>query len=109
LIARQEALRVFRGVVETRAADPGAALLSDLSIRPENRPEAVASEAGPSHESGERFLSVAEVAKRLDVSEKTVRREITRGHFPVHRVGKVIRVSERVLPAYVTGPGSRRD
>ena len=59
-------------------------------------------------EPGERFLSVAEVAKRLGVSEKTVRRKIASGDLPAHRVGKLLRVSERILTAYVTRARSRR-
>jgi excisionase family DNA binding protein len=56
-------------------------------------------------EPGERFLSVAEVAKRLGVSEKTVRRKIESGDLPAHRVGKLIRVTERDLAAYLPRPG----
>ena len=50
---------------------------------------------------GERFLSIAEVAERLGVSEKTVRRKISSGDWPAHRVGKLIRISEGVLAAQV--------
>jgi excisionase family DNA binding protein len=102
LIARQEALRVFSGALETPTADAEPARLSNLSMPSENRPEAVASGADPSPEPGEQFLSVAEVALRLDVSEKTVRRRIASGDLLAHRIGKPIRVNERVLTAYLT-------
>ena len=59
-------------------------------------------------EPGERFLSVAEVAKRLGVSEKTVRRKIASDDLPAHRLGKLLRVSERILTAYVTRARPRR-
>jgi excisionase family DNA binding protein len=39
------------------------------------------------------LLSVQAVAELLDVSEKTVRRMITAGELPVHRVGHRLRVS----------------
>ena len=107
LIARQEALRVFRGALETPADDAGPAPLSDPSMWSENRPEATACEADPSPEPGERLLSVAEVAVRLNVSEKTVRRKIAID-LPAVRVGKLIRVSERVLTAYLTRIRHRR-
>ena len=57
----------------------------------------------------ERFLSVAEVAKRLGVSEKTVRRKIASGDLPAHRVGKLLRVSERILTACLTRARPRRE
>ncbi len=102
LIARQEALRVFRGALEMPTADAGPAPLSDPSMQSETRSEAVPGEADPSPRPGERFLSVAEVAKQLGVSEKMVRRKIASGDWPAHRVGKLLRVSERTLTASLT-------
>jgi excisionase family DNA binding protein len=58
--------------------------------------------AAPSPEPGERLLSVAEVAVRLHVSEKTVRRKIATFDLPAVRVGTLIRVSDRLLTAYLT-------
>ena len=49
----------------------------------------------------ERFLSVAAIAQRLGVSEKTIRRKIDRGELPAHRVGRLLRVGEGALAAYV--------
>jgi excisionase family DNA binding protein len=44
-----------------------------------------------------RLLSVVDVADRLGVSVKTVRRMIARGDLPAHRIGKLLRVSEQAL------------
>jgi len=46
-------------------------------------------------------LSVAEVAVRLDVSPKTVRRMIDRGDLRAHRIGRLVRVGERSLADYL--------
>ena len=47
------------------------------------------------------FLRVMAVATRLGVSVKTVRRMITSGDLPVHRIGKLLRVSEADLAVFV--------
>ena len=47
------------------------------------------------------LLSVAVVAKRLAVCTKTVRRTIERGELRIHRVGRLVRVSEEDLAAYM--------
>jgi excisionase family DNA binding protein len=44
---------------------------------------------------------VAEVAERLAVSTKTVRRAITRQELRVHRLGRQIRISEEDLQAFL--------
>jgi len=49
------------------------------------------------------LLSVADVAERLNVSEKTVRRQIKDGSLPSHRVGRNLRISEDDLRAYLNG------
>lgn len=49
-----------------------------------------------------RLISVVDVADRLGVSEKTVRRMITRGDLPAHRIGKLLRVSEQALETLLT-------
>jgi excisionase family DNA binding protein len=41
------------------------------------------------------------VARRLNVSPKTVRRMINRGELPVHRIGKLVRISDDDLVEYV--------
>jgi excisionase family DNA binding protein len=47
------------------------------------------------------MLSVVEVAARLAVSTKTVRRSITQGDLRVHRLGRQIRISEEDLQAFL--------
>ena len=53
------------------------------------------------------LLKIPEVARRLDVSEKTVRRWIDRGELPVHRLGSSIRISEADLSAFLAQRRSR--
>ena len=48
-----------------------------------------------------RLFSIAKVAAQLDISVKTVRREIQRGELPVHRIGGQVRISEWDLAAYI--------
>jgi excisionase family DNA binding protein len=97
LIARQaakEAFKVFTDAFETRSIQVGLpSNPPELKIRPEK----TATKTDPSLEPGERFLSVAEVAVRLGVSGKTVRRMIERGDLRAHRVGRLVRVAERSL------------
>jgi excisionase family DNA binding protein len=49
----------------------------------------------------EPLLDVDAVATRLGVSSKTVRRLIDRGELAVHRIGRLLRVSEPDLHNYV--------
>jgi excisionase family DNA binding protein len=49
----------------------------------------------------ENLLDLKVVAERLGVSVKTVRRKIQRGELAHHRVGRLIRVSERDYADYV--------
>lgn len=53
-----------------------------------------------------RLLSVEEVAKRLGISMRTVRRLIGDGAIPTHRIGRSVRVSEDDLDRYIAA--SRR-
>ena len=104
LIARQaaqEAFAQFKGdfealAVQARTASDPPSPTGGAAGEPARKPF-------QSPAPGERFLSVAEVAKRLDVSEKTVRRKIACGELPAHRVGKLIRVSESGLSACLAG------
>jgi excisionase family DNA binding protein len=48
------------------------------------------------------FFTVAEVAERLDVSIRTVRRWIQDGLLIVHRINGVVRISESDLLAFLT-------
>ena len=104
LIARQaaqEALTAFTEGLVTRAGHPGAPF--DPPIQLESESLGTAGEAGPPPEPGERWSSVAAVAERLGVSQKWVRRKIASGELPAHRVGRLLRVGERGLTAFVAG------
>jgi excisionase family DNA binding protein len=108
LIARQaaqEAFNLFRDALETSVARARPA--SDAHAQQEAAAEVTADKALQSPESGERFLSVAEVAVRLDVSEKTVRRKIASGDLPARRVGTLLRIGERDLAAYLARARAR--
>ena len=48
-----------------------------------------------------KFLSVQQVADLLEISTKTVRRLIATGKIHVHTFGRVHRVSEEDLTAFV--------
>ena len=47
------------------------------------------------------FFTIAEVAERLNVCERTVRRWTAFGLLPVHRFGRTIRISEADLAAFL--------
>lgn len=49
------------------------------------------------------LLTVAEVAERLAISERTARRLIKSGELVTHRIGRAVRISEADLAAYVKG------
>jgi excisionase family DNA binding protein len=53
-----------------------------------------------------RLLDLTAVADRLGVCIKTTRRMIDRHELPVHRIGRLIRVSEDDLEAFIA---SKRD
>jgi excisionase family DNA binding protein len=100
LIARQaaqEAFAQFKADLEALVAQANA------PSGPAGRTSGAADELpGTSLQSSspdERYISVREAAKRLDVSEKTVRRKIAAGELPAHRVGRLIRIAERGLSA----------
>jgi excisionase family DNA binding protein len=91
--AAQEAFSRFRDALETLSTVGPPCNPPKLEIRSED----TATKTDPSPEPEERFLSVAEVAMRLGVSRKTVRRMIKRGDLRAHRVGRLVRVAERRL------------
>jgi excisionase family DNA binding protein len=103
--AAREAFSVFRETCDECAIKPPP-LLDPPNLEHTQEGHAGKERAPP--EPGERFLSVAEVAKRLGVSEKTVRRKIASGDLPAHRVGKLLRVSERGLTGCLTQARPRR-
>jgi excisionase family DNA binding protein len=47
------------------------------------------------------LLTVPEVAERLRLCPKTIRRMIDRGELRVHRIGRQLRISEEDLDAYL--------
>lgn len=50
---------------------------------------------------GKGFLTIADVAERLNVSTKTVARRINSGDLPAHRFGpRTVRISESDLKAF---------
>lgn len=51
----------------------------------------------------EQYLTVAQVAARLQVSEKTVRNHIRQERLKVIRVGRAVRISESALRNYLGG------
>jgi excisionase family DNA binding protein len=48
-----------------------------------------------------RLLTLPDVAKVLGVCTRSVRRLIERGEIPVHRVGRLIRITETDLHNYI--------
>lgn len=47
------------------------------------------------------FYSVAQVAERAGLAQRTIRRMIDAGQLPIHRLGRSIRVSEDDLTAFL--------
>jgi excisionase family DNA binding protein len=92
--AAQEAFNLVRVALETPSA-PAGSPCGPPEL--EKRRDKTAAKTNASPEPGERFLSVAEVAVRLNLSSKTVRRMIDRGELPAHRIGRLVRVGERSL------------
>jgi excisionase family DNA binding protein len=101
-IARQAAREAFHEFVALERETPLRHPTASSSL--EQALKETAQEADSSPELGERVLSVAEVAKRLGVAEKTVRRKIDKGELPAVRFGNLVRVGERDLAAYVHRP-----
>jgi excisionase family DNA binding protein len=47
------------------------------------------------------FLTIAELAERLNVCERTVRRWTKSGALPIHRIGNIVRVSDADFAAFL--------
>jgi excisionase family DNA binding protein len=47
------------------------------------------------------LISVKETATHLGVSEKTVRRWIENGDLHIHRIGRLVRISEADLVVFI--------
>jgi excisionase family DNA binding protein len=56
---------------------------------------------GRRHRDNIKFFTIAEVAERLHVAPRTVRRWIQAGDLVVHRVGGVVRISEDDLRTFL--------
>lgn len=56
-----------------------------------------------------RFLTVAEVAELMRVSNMTVYRMVESGRLPAVRFGRSYRIPESALEAAIAIPGSQRD
>ena len=56
-----------------------------------------------------RFLTVAEVAEMMRVSNMTVYRMVESGKLPAVRFGRSYRIPESALEAAIELPGSQRD
>lgn len=54
----------------------------------------------PSNSPLPRFFSVKDIAAQLRVSTKTVRRWIDAGDLSVHRVGRLLRISDADLTTF---------
>ena len=48
-----------------------------------------------------KFFTIAEVAERLNVASRTIRRWIKAGDLVVHRIGGVVRIAEGDLRAFL--------
>jgi excisionase family DNA binding protein len=57
--------------------------------------------AGGRRHRDDEFLKISEVAKRVHVSDRTVRRWIDAGDLVVHRLGSVVRIAEGDLWAFL--------
>lgn len=55
----------------------------------------------PTSNASPRLLTVADVADHLQLSTKSVRRLIERQAFPVHRIGRQVRVAPHDLAAFI--------
>jgi excisionase family DNA binding protein len=73
------------------------------SSRTDRRSRAATSAIGATgpNAAGQGFLTIADVAERLNVSTKTVARRINSGDLPAHRFGpRTVRISESDLKAF---------
>jgi excisionase family DNA binding protein len=64
-----------------------------MSVREENAPNA--------RRRHDQFWTIAQVADRLQVATRTVRRWINGGELVVHRIGGVVRISESDLRSFL--------
>jgi excisionase family DNA binding protein len=81
------------------ASEPNVAAAGSGAARP-----AAPSRAGTAARRLEpiQFFTLAEVAKRLSVSGRTVRRWIERGELIAHRFGAAVRIAETLMKKFYT-------
>jgi excisionase family DNA binding protein len=79
----------------------------DAPLRPDRYgPEATAVASGDvlrrrQHNNQINFFTIPEVAQRLQVSARTIRRWIGAGNLIVHRLGGIVRIAEADLRAFL--------
>lgn len=56
-----------------------------------------------------KFLTVKEVAERLEVSDRTVRNWISKGILSAHRFGKLIKISESDITDFINESKSNNE
>jgi excisionase family DNA binding protein len=62
----------------------------------------------PNEASPVRWSTVQEIARRLAVSVKTVRRRIASGELRAYRIGHLLRISEEDLRSFLEARPSRK-
>jgi excisionase family DNA binding protein len=98
--AAREALRALRDSNAPGGSQHGPPIQQDASA------EGTISHA--SNGSNEHFFSVAQVADRLGLSEKSVRRKIAKGELHARQMGRLLRIGERSLAAYIAGTSLKK-
>ena len=82
---------MIRGYQGDGLTDPTAVLATDNAMSSDN-----------ANNAANCFLTVVEVADRLGVSPKHVRRAIDRGELPVHRFGRAVRIAPEDLERFIS-------
>jgi len=93
-----------QGILPAAEESPDLLELLDRKVRGKplsGRPRSVVAEA-PAVGDGRQLLTVRQVARRLRVCEKTVRKMIGDGDLPCNRVRGAIRVEERDVDRWVS-------
>lgn len=104
MIARQAAREAFE-VYKSALSDHGVVPTCGRREKARHGPRAKAESISSSSASDEEFLSVRQAAKRLNVSEKKIRRMIQAGELRAHRFGKLFRIRQLdLIPPYAVDP-----
>jgi excisionase family DNA binding protein len=106
VIARQAAREAIKAFLESLERPVGpSGPLSGSSIP---HPPSAAGTTDAGCGSNERFFSVVQVADRLGLSEKSVRRMIANGELPARQMGRLLRIGERDLATYIASSRLRK-